>query len=193
MAGAFLNQHLAKATPQRYSHRLAPVLKMEAIDITLVLNKYASYTGIGVVFQQGGHLVAFYSKTLALRHHTLSTYEKELLAVIQALDKWRGYLLNRLFKIKTYHFSLKYLLEQRITTPSQMKWLHKLMGFDYDILYKKRSENKAANALSRIPTSAQLLTLALSSISNDYVQKIMNSYRVDADLQNIITDLEDNP
>nr|GEV97757.1 reverse transcriptase [Tanacetum cinerariifolium] len=116
-----------------------------------------------------GHPVVYYSKTLAPRYYTLSTYKKELLAVIQALSKWRRYLLDRPFKIKTYHFSLKYLLEQRITTPSQMKWLPKLMRFDYEILYKQGSENKAADAISRIPTSAQLLTMALSTISSDFI------------------------
>ncbi|GJZ29099.1 retrotransposon-related protein [Tanacetum coccineum] len=132
----------------------APVLKLPNFNELFVIETDASQTGIGAVLQQGGHPVSYYSKSLATRHQTLSTYEKELLSVIQALNKWRGYLLDRHFKIKTDHFSLKYLLEQRITTPSQMKWLPKLMGFDYDILYKKGSENKADDALSRIPTSA---------------------------------------
>nr|GEU91437.1 gypsy/Ty3 retroelement polyprotein [Tanacetum cinerariifolium] len=161
----------------------SPPVVMELIDelqvsqyfTSLDLRSDASHTGIGAVLQQGEHPVAYYSKNLAPRHHTLSTYEKELLAVIKALDKWMGYLLDRHFKIKTNHFSLKYLLEQRITTPSQMKWLHKLMGFDYDILDKKGSENKVADTLSRIPTSVQLLTLAFFSIYSDYVQKIVNS------------------
>ncbi|GKE15046.1 transposon ty3-G gag-pol polyprotein [Tanacetum coccineum] len=150
----------------------ALVLKLSNFNKLFIIETDASHSGIGVVLQQGGHPVAYYSKTLATRHHTLSTYEKELLAVIQALNKWRGYFLDRHFKIKTDHFSLKYLLKQRITTPSQMKWLPKLIGFDYDILYKKGSENKAADALSRIPTSAQF---------------------TDAELQRIITDLVANP
>nr|GEV28393.1 hypothetical protein [Tanacetum cinerariifolium] len=154
----------------------ALVLKLPNFNELFVIETDASHTGIEAVLQQGGHPVA-YSKTLAPRHHTLSTYEKELLAVIQALNKWRGYLLDRHFKIKTDHFSLKYLLEQRITTPSQIKWLPKLMGFDYEILYKKVSDNKAADALSRISTSAQLLTLALSTLSSNYVQLIMDSYK----------------
>nr|GEV71901.1 hypothetical protein [Tanacetum cinerariifolium] len=171
----------------------APVLKLPNFNELFIIETDASHTGIGAVLQQGGHPVAYYSKTLATRHHTLSTYEKELLAVIQALNKWMRYLLDRHFKIKTDHFSLKYLLEQRITTPSQMKWLPKLMGFDYDILYKKGSENKAADALSRIPTSAQLLTLALSTITSNYVQQIMESCGTDAELQKLIKDLEANP
>ncbi|GJZ81438.1 transposon ty3-I gag-pol polyprotein [Tanacetum coccineum] len=145
----------------------SPVLKLPNFNELFVIETDASQTGIGAVLQQGGYLVAYYSKSLATRHLTLSTYEKELLAVIQALNKWRGYLLDRHFKIKTDHFSLKYLLEQRITTHAQMKWLPKLISCDYDILYKKGSENKADDALSRIPTSAQLLTLALSIISTN--------------------------
>ncbi|GJY13790.1 putative mitochondrial protein [Tanacetum coccineum] len=147
----------------------ALVLKLPDFNELFILETEVSYGGIGVVFQQGGHPVAYYSKTLALRHHTLSTYEKESLAVIQAPSKWRGYLLDRHLKIKTNHFSLKYLLEQRITTPSQMKWLPKIMRFDYEIQYKQGSENKAADALSRIPTSPQLLTLSLFTISSNYV------------------------
>ncbi|PWA55521.1 hypothetical protein CTI12_AA426720 [Artemisia annua] len=156
----------------------APVLKLPNFKEVFVIETDASHGGIGAVLQQGGHPIAYYSKTLAPRHQTLSTYEKELLAVIQALSKGRGYLLDRHFKIKTDHFSLKYLLEQRITTPSQMKWLPKLLGFDYEILYKNGSENKAADALSRIPTSAQLLHLALSTITSDY---------------KLVEDLEKNP
>nr|GEW34275.1 hypothetical protein [Tanacetum cinerariifolium] len=64
-------------------------------------------------------------------------------------EKWRGYLLDRHFIIKTYHYSIKYLLDQRITTPTQMKWFPKLMGFDYEVKYKKWVEIAVANALPR--------------------------------------------
>ncbi|PWA54357.1 hypothetical protein CTI12_AA397460 [Artemisia annua] len=107
-------------------------------------------------------------KTLAPRHQTLSTYEKELSAVIQALEKWKGHMFDKHFQIKTNHFSLKYLLVLRISTPSQMKWLAKLMGFDYEILYKKRRENKVADAFSRVDTSAQLMQM-LITVTRDFV------------------------
>jgi hypothetical protein len=73
-----------------------------------------------------------------------------MLAVVKAVRKWRPYLLRRLFVIKTDHRSLKYLLEQRLTTPSQARWLPKIMGFDYTIKYRKGKQNQGADALSRV-------------------------------------------
>ena len=49
-----------------------------------------------------------------------------------------------------YKKSLKYLLEQRITTPAQTRWLPKLLGYDYQIEYKRGLENQGADSLSRV-------------------------------------------
>ncbi|GJX43824.1 putative mitochondrial protein [Tanacetum coccineum] len=89
----------------------APVLQMPDFESTFVIETDALELGIGAVLQQNGHPISLMSKTLPTKHHTLSTYEMEFLAVIQALDKWRGYLLDKHFIIKTYHFSLKYLMD----------------------------------------------------------------------------------
>lgn len=63
----------------------------------------------------------------------LSTYEKELLAIILATQKWRSYLLGHHFIVKTDHEALKYIMEQKVTTSLQQKWLSKLLGFDYSV------------------------------------------------------------
>nr|GEX43424.1 hypothetical protein [Tanacetum cinerariifolium] len=85
------------------------------------------------------------------------TVETYALGVGIAMEKWRGYLMDRHFKIKTDHFSLKYLLDQRLITPFQSKWFPKLLGFDYEISYKKGSENIVADALSRVEGSDEVL------------------------------------
>ncbi|GJY31336.1 putative mitochondrial protein [Tanacetum coccineum] len=126
----------------------APVLGLHDFNEPFVIETDASGVGLGTVLQQKGHPIAYLSKTLSLKHQSMSTYEKEFLVVLMALKRWRGYLLDKHFIIKTDHFSLKYLLDQRITTPTQMKWLHKLMRYDYEVVYKKGSENDAADALS---------------------------------------------
>lgn len=64
---------------------------------------------------QDGNPIALYSKALGPRSLGLSVYE-EFLAIIQAVQKWRTYLFGNSFVIKRDHESLKYIMEQRITT-----------------------------------------------------------------------------
>ncbi|XP_074282880.1 putative mitochondrial protein AtMg00860 [Silene latifolia] len=91
---------------------------------------------------------------------------KELLAVIMAVEKWRPYLIGRHFTIGTDHFSLKYLLEQKITTPFQSKCLPKLLRLDYEVIYRKRKENTVVDSLSRI-TGGELLAMTVTQMRTD--------------------------
>lgn len=88
-----------------------------------------SQFGIGVVLMQNQHPVAYNSKTLSLRNQALFVYDKKLLALVYAVEKWHPYLAIMPFIIKT----LRYLLEQKLSMPSQFGWLTKLMGMTYEI------------------------------------------------------------
>jgi hypothetical protein len=57
--------------------------------------------------------------------------------------------LGKHFQIKIDHRSLKYFLEQRISSPKQQKWVTKLYGYDYEIIYKKGKENVVVDSLSQ--------------------------------------------
>lgn len=94
--------------------------------------------------------IAFYSKAISSHVLGRSVYEKELMAIVHAVRKWRNYLLRRIFLIRTDHRRLKYLLEQRVTIMEQERWIVKLLGFDYWIEYQPGKENKVADALSRL-------------------------------------------
>ena len=78
-----------------------------------------------------------------------SIYEKEMLAILHVVDLWRPYLLGKRFQFKTNHQSLKYFLEQRISSPEQQKWETKLFGYDYEIIYNKGKDNVVVDALSK--------------------------------------------
>ena len=66
------------------------------------------------------------------------------------ITKWRWYLWGRPFKSIIDHVSLKYLLDQKMTSHSQYLWLIKLLGFDYEIEFYKGKKNITVDALSRI-------------------------------------------
>jgi len=98
---------------------------------------------------QDAHPIAFLSKALKGRALLLSTYDKELLSLVTAVQKWRPYLLGHPFIVRTDHKSLKFLLEQRVATVAQQRWISKLFGYDFVIKFKKGKENTVADALSR--------------------------------------------
>ena len=65
---------------------------------------------------QNGQPIAYLSKAVSKSHQALSTYEKECMAIILAIDKWRQYLQHAEFVIRTDHMSLLYLTEQRVSS-----------------------------------------------------------------------------
>lgn len=107
-----------------------PVLTLPDFAKPFVIETDACEVGMGAVLMQDKRPIAYFSKALSGRNLNLSTYEKELLALVTAVGKWRHYLEGNHFIIKTDHQSFKFLLEQRITTPPQQKWLSKLLGLD---------------------------------------------------------------
>jgi hypothetical protein len=111
----------------------APVLAVPDFKQQFVLETDASNTGIGAVLMQNSHPIAYLSKHLCPRNQALSVYEKECLAILMAIDKWRQYLLHQKFLIRTDHKSLLHLTEQRVTSKMQHKALIKLMDLDYSI------------------------------------------------------------
>lgn len=168
------------------------VLALPDANKTFIVETDASGYGIGTVLMQEGHPIAFISKALSPRHAAMSVYDKELLAIVQAVTKWSQYLLGRRFIIRTDQRALKYLMEQKLHTNSQLLWLTKLMPFDYSIEYKKGVENKVVDALSRV-TGAELLALVISPTNTDLFQAIVDSWHSDPELTQLIAYLQVNP
>lgn len=138
---------------------------------------------------QDGHPLAYISRQLKGKQLSLSIYEKELLAVVFAVQKWRHYLLTNHFVIKTDQRSIKYLLEQRLNTPVQQQWLPKLLEFDYEIQYKQGKDNIAADALSRVEGS-EILHMAMTVLQCDLLKQIQDCYADDGTISEIIEKLK---
>ena len=93
-----------------------------------------------------------------------STYVRELYAITQAVARWRHYLLGRKFTIRTDHRSLKELMSQVIQTPEQQYYLTKLLGYEFDIVYRAGKANAAADSLSRLPADLYYIYTQLESV-----------------------------
>ena len=75
--------------------------------------------GIGDVLMQDHGPLAFHSQVLKGKSLHLSTYQKEFLALVSAVKRWRPFLVGKPFLIKIDQQSLMFLLEQRVGTPAQ--------------------------------------------------------------------------
>lgn len=109
-------------------------------NVPFTIETDACGTGVGAVLMQQGHPVAYLSKALGVKNSKLSIYEKEFLAVIMAIDKWRQYLQRGPFEILTDHRSLCSLGDQQLTTDLQKKAMSKIMGLQCNLPFVTRGE-----------------------------------------------------
>ena len=83
----------------------------------------ASGIAIGVVLSQEGRPVAYFSEKLNDAKRKYSVYDQEFCAIVQALKKWRQYLLPKVFVLYTSHQSLQYLNSQGKLNQRNLKWV----------------------------------------------------------------------
>jgi len=121
------DHHVAFQTLQQ-ALSSAPVLALHDFSVPFCIETDASGIGIGVVLLQKGHPLAYLSKALGPKSRGLSTYEKEYMAILEAVHQWRHYLQYGEFIIYTDQKSLVQLSEQRLHTTWQQKIFTKLLG-----------------------------------------------------------------
>jgi hypothetical protein len=95
---------------------------------------------VGVVLMQDGRPTAFHSQALGQKAPAHSIYHKEALAILQALKKWRHYILGNHLIIRTDQQILKFMMTQWLTEGIQHKLLMKLLEFNHSIEYKKKEQ-----------------------------------------------------
>jgi hypothetical protein len=164
-----------------------PVLALPRFDLPFVVETDACDNGMGAVLMQQGKPIAYISKALGERNRNLYIYDKEFLALILAVEKWRPYLQRSPFVIKIDHKSLTFLGEQQLQSELQRKAMARLMGHQFQIVYKKGVENRVADALSRVGAMMELAVI--SEVQPVWIQEILNSYETDVEAQELITQL----
>ncbi|WJZ98396.1 hypothetical protein VitviT2T_016923 [Vitis vinifera] len=132
----------------------APIVRAPNWQLPFVMMCDASDFAIGAMLGQreyGKPYVIYYaSKTLNEAQRNYTTTNKELLAVVFALDKFRAYLVGSFIIVFTDHSTLKYLLTKQDAKARLIRWILLLQEFDLQIRDKKGVENVVADHLSRL-------------------------------------------
>ncbi|XP_038688847.1 uncharacterized protein LOC119988008 [Tripterygium wilfordii] len=113
------------------------------------------------------YVIYYASRTLNDAQLNYTTTEKELLAVVFALDKFRSYLIGFKVIVYTDHAALRYLLMKKEAKPRLIRWILLLQEFDLKIRDKKGSENVVADHLSRILDGREEATIPIKETFPD--------------------------
>ncbi|XP_027157552.1 uncharacterized protein LOC113759187 [Coffea eugenioides] len=140
------NFHWGESQEQAFralKHQLThvPVLALPDFSKTFEIDCDASGIGVGAVLNQGGRPIAYFSEKLNGAALNYSTYDKELYALIRALQVWQHYLRPKEFVIHTDHEFLKYLKAQHTLSKKHARWIAFVESFPYVIKYKAGKSN----------------------------------------------------
>ena len=135
----------------------APVLKVPDWSKDWILDCDASNNAVGSILSQKDnheeeHPVYYYSRLLNPAERNYSTTDRECLAVITAVKKFRVYILGKEVLIRTDHGAVRQLLQQPEATGRRARWMAILSEFDFSLRHRPGTQHGNADAMSRLLT-----------------------------------------
>jgi hypothetical protein len=142
----------------------APIIHPPDLTQPFNVTTDASNFAVGAVLTQGEgsalRTVAYESRKMTPAERNYPVHDKEMLAVMYALKKWRHYVKGTDVTIVTDHKSLEYFCTQPHLSDRQTRWMGELAEYHYHIVHRPGKTNVVADALSRRPDH-QLLAMNL--------------------------------
>jgi transposase InsO family protein len=133
----------------------SPILTCPNFDKPFTISCDASGVGLGAILSQesekGEAVVAYASRTLTRSEQKYSATERECLAVIWAIEKFRPYIEGTRFTVVTDHYSLLWLLKLKDPQGRLARWTLRLQPYDFNLVHRKGKENVVPDMLSRLP------------------------------------------
>ncbi|GFW72432.1 hypothetical protein TNCV_3796601 [Trichonephila clavipes] len=141
--------------PYRFVTTSSPILIYPQPDKPFILDTDASNESVGAVLSQEingqERVVAYWSKCLSKPERNYCVTQKELLAIVKAIEHFHHYLYGQKFLLRTDHASLTWLMNFRNTEGQVARWIQRLNEYYFDIRHRKGSSHGNADALSRRP------------------------------------------
>ncbi|KAJ9542313.1 hypothetical protein OSB04_028819 [Centaurea solstitialis] len=158
----------------------APIIQPPDWTLPFELMCDANDFAIGAVLGQRKdgrvHAIHYTSKTLDPAQLNYSTTEKELLAVVYAIEKFRTYLVGSKVIVYSDHAALRYLMNKKDAKPRLIRWILLLQEFDIEIKDKPGSENSVADHLSRLELGSSPSTPPINdSLPGDQLLSVSSS------------------
>ena len=132
-----------------------PLLKFPDVMEEFTLTTDGSGTGWGAVLSQEKGVIAFASGKWTATEKNWSVTERELGAVIKAVNKFRHYLIGKPFKLKTDHEAIRFLQKSKPPSGRLYRWLEKLQEYDFTVEHVRGSSIPHVDALSRQEEQAE--------------------------------------
>jgi hypothetical protein len=121
---------------------------------------------------QEDRLIAYFSKKMNEEKVKYSTYDKDFYAIIQALKKWRHYLIPKEFFLYSDNHALQFVTQQEKLNQRHVKWVDYMKNFTFVIKHINGTVNKVVDALSRkclLLREFKVKTLGFDDIRDMYV------------------------
>ncbi len=132
------------------------VLIMFESEKSITLEMNASDEAIKTCISQSDekrrlHSIAYYSCKLTVAELNYEIHDKKLLAIVNSFKQWRVYLKESRHQIQVYtdHKNLLYFMITKVLNRRQIRWSKKLSSYNFQIQYRKKSENLKIDVLSR--------------------------------------------
>lgn len=139
----------------------APVLANPNFRLAFQIQTDASDSAIAAILTQqhesGEKVVAYFSQKLSPAQQAYAASEKEGLAVLTAIDKFRPYIEGTRFVVITDASALTHIMKGKWRTSSRLsRWSIELQGYDFEIRHRRGRDNVIPDALSRSMEAASL-------------------------------------
>jgi len=127
-----------------------PILASPNFEKVFQVEKNASGVVVGAILSQEQRSIVYFIEKLNDAKKKYSSYDKEFYAIVQALKKWRHYLLPKEFILYSDNHALQFINNQSKLNQKHAKCVEFLQIVTFIIKHKSGKSNKVADALSRV-------------------------------------------